>query len=114
MRQIDGAHTAPTQEAVKFVGADAPATGRIVLGGIRARLPGGQQVLLGLAGLEQRTDLGCELTVSMASGLNQRRSRFIGSRECFVEDGLDLPEAFCGLVHLHHATFSTMPGYMRR
>ena len=100
MRQIDGAHAAAAQQAVKLVGPDSPSIG---LTGPRP--PSGPnrrdavRSLFRLAGLEQRTHLGCEFMVLMALGLDQCLTRVIGSGESLVEDRLNPQKSFRRLVH---------------
>ena len=101
MRQIDGAHAAASQQAIKQEGTDSawirmesswPA--------LRLQAAGCRELLFRFASLEQRTNLGGKFLVPLAASLNQFRARFKGGSESLVKDRLNPLKAFRRLFHI--------------
>ena len=100
MREINRAHAAASQQAVKLIRPHPLVNRGIIL--VKARLGAARcrQALFFLASLEQRPHLGCQFLVPVALGLNEFLPCILGSRKSLVEDRLYPQKPSRRLVHL--------------
>ena len=100
MRQVDSAHAAASQQAIKQISTGPLRFGCNLPAGFRLQPAKCRFVFFRFAGFEQRIHLGCERPVPFASGLDQFIPRLIWSRESFMEDRLNEQKVFRRLFHL--------------